>query len=152
MKNSKIALTFIELLMLCQIFASFLFAAELNIGQKVVYPGGADQPPKEKDVGVKLKVNPISASVETREAEATEEDYEELLKAGKAREVLKLLGDKNDPVSEGYRILALNDLGMKNEARAKAEKLLKSDDLPEYLRNHIEELDLIEKPKDSKRE
>ncbi len=32
--------------------------ATITVGSKVIYPGGADQPPKEKDVGVKLKITP----------------------------------------------------------------------------------------------
>ena len=32
--------------------------ASIVVGTKVIYPGGADQPPKEKDTGVKLKVTP----------------------------------------------------------------------------------------------
>ena len=32
--------------------------ANIVVGTKVIYPGGADQPPKEKDTGVKLKVTP----------------------------------------------------------------------------------------------
>ncbi|MBF0408268.1 MAG: hypothetical protein HQM10_13025 [Candidatus Riflebacteria bacterium] len=32
--------------------------AYIKVGQKVVYPGGADQPPKEKDTGIILKITP----------------------------------------------------------------------------------------------
>jgi type IV pilus assembly protein PilQ len=32
--------------------------ANINVGSKVIYPGGADQPPKEKDTGIKLKIIP----------------------------------------------------------------------------------------------
>lgn len=32
--------------------------ANILVGTKVVYPGGADQPPKEKDTGIKLKITP----------------------------------------------------------------------------------------------
>jgi type IV pilus assembly protein PilQ len=32
--------------------------ANIMVGRKVVYPGGADQPPKEKDTGIKLKITP----------------------------------------------------------------------------------------------
>lgn len=32
--------------------------ANITVGTKVIYPGGADQPPKEKDTGIKLKVTP----------------------------------------------------------------------------------------------
>jgi type IV pilus secretin PilQ/predicted competence protein len=32
--------------------------ANITVGRKVIYPGGADQPPREKDVGVKLKITP----------------------------------------------------------------------------------------------
>jgi len=32
--------------------------ANIVVGTKVIYPGGADQPPKEKDTGIKLKVTP----------------------------------------------------------------------------------------------
>ena len=32
--------------------------ASIVVGTKVIYPGGADQPPKEKDTGVKLKITP----------------------------------------------------------------------------------------------
>lgn len=32
--------------------------ANIVIGEKVIYPGGADQPPKEKDTGIKLKITP----------------------------------------------------------------------------------------------
>ncbi|MBF0546603.1 MAG: hypothetical protein HQM08_19310 [Candidatus Riflebacteria bacterium] len=32
--------------------------AYIKVGSKVVYPGGADQPPKEKDTGIILKITP----------------------------------------------------------------------------------------------
>ncbi|MBQ3644608.1 MAG: hypothetical protein II961_08430 [Candidatus Riflebacteria bacterium] len=32
--------------------------ANITVGTKVIYPGGADQPPKEKDTGIKLKITP----------------------------------------------------------------------------------------------
>lgn len=32
--------------------------ASITVGKKVIYPGGADQPPKEKDTGIKLKITP----------------------------------------------------------------------------------------------
>lgn len=32
--------------------------ANIVVGKKVIYPGGADQPPKEKDTGIKLKITP----------------------------------------------------------------------------------------------
>ncbi len=32
--------------------------ASITVGTKVIYPGGADQPPKEKDTGIKLKITP----------------------------------------------------------------------------------------------
>ena len=32
--------------------------AYIKVGSKVIYPGGADQPPKEKDTGVILKITP----------------------------------------------------------------------------------------------
>jgi general secretion pathway protein D len=32
--------------------------ANIVVGTKVIYPGGADQPPKEKDTGIKLKITP----------------------------------------------------------------------------------------------
>lgn len=32
--------------------------ASITVGEKVIYPGGADQPPKEKDTGIKLKITP----------------------------------------------------------------------------------------------
>ena len=32
--------------------------AEIIVGTKVIYPGGADQPPQEKDTGIKLKITP----------------------------------------------------------------------------------------------
>ncbi|MFZ2960563.1 MAG: secretin N-terminal domain-containing protein [Candidatus Ozemobacteraceae bacterium] len=32
--------------------------AYIKVGQKVIYPGGADQPPKEKDTGIILKITP----------------------------------------------------------------------------------------------
>lgn len=32
--------------------------ANIVVGTKVIYPGGADQPPKEKDTGIKLQITP----------------------------------------------------------------------------------------------
>lgn len=32
--------------------------ANIVVGTKVIYPGGADQPPKEKDTGIKLNITP----------------------------------------------------------------------------------------------
>lgn len=119
-------------------------AGELVVGKKVVYPGGADQPPKEKDVGVKLKVESRGGTVFTqdpREEDAVEEkDFEALLQDGKTREILDTTAGKTDPASKGYRALALEKVDRRNEARSTAQEALKSDDLPDDLRERLEKI------------
>ena len=113
--------------------------AELNVGSKIVYPGGADQPPKEKDVGVKLKVEPVSSSIETQEEFASEEDLAVLLSDGQTSKILSFTADKKDPSSQAYRALALFAVDRKKEAEQVARKVLKSDDLSSDLRDKLEE-------------
>lgn len=127
-------------ILLC-LFIPALFAAELQVGKKVVYPGGVGQPPKEKDVGVKLKVELISATITAdREATLDEDAMEDLLKEEKPGELLKALENQTDPVSEAYKALALQAVNRKQEARQKAKELIDSGECPDELKARMEAL------------
>ncbi len=121
-------------------FSLVLAAAELNVGKKVVYPGGADQPPKEKDTGIKLKVDVISATTFSKEDDTPDqEEMEKLLQEGDGKKLLETTANRSDPVSKAYEAMALLSLGKNAEGERKGKKLLESGELEEDLKASLEE-------------
>jgi len=118
-------------------------AGSLTVGTKVIYPGGTDQPPKEKDTGITFKVGNIHGSVGSEETVdvsfSQENTWQELIDSGKSEDLLKALRGKSDPLAATFRVLAYMDLGVVPSARREAEKALKNPNFPEDLKERIEE-------------
>lgn len=124
------------------LFLCFLLpvnAGSLFVGTKVIYPGGANQPPKEKDTGTSLKASargnfPEKVLLEDLENLFDDEDYETLLI--KAR----LANNKEAKV---YEAIALFRLNRKKAAKTLARVLLKDKGLTEEASQQLcDELDI----------
>ena len=117
--------------------------SQLTVGTKVIYPGGTDQPPKEKDTGVSLKVGNIHGAVgdgsPSFDGEGTASAYEDMLQTGQAEDLLRALRGKGDPLSRTYRALALLDLGREADAHREIERALADRQFPEDLRSRLTE-------------
>ncbi|RCK79582.1 MAG: hypothetical protein OZSIB_4336 [Candidatus Ozemobacter sibiricus] len=111
----------------------------------MIYPGGADQPPKEKDTGVSLKVDKIighGSAVSERDdlpLAPGQAALETLLVEGRPEEILRIVGSRSDPLSRTYRALALLDLGKISLARQEADQALAQRRFPPDLRARLEE-------------
>ncbi|MFZ2960914.1 MAG: hypothetical protein WA705_28885 [Candidatus Ozemobacteraceae bacterium] len=118
----------------------FLSAGELKVGTKVIYSGGADQPPQEKDTGVKLKADVIGIAAPGKEEEVIDQDeLDGFLTERNFKAILEKTEKKTDLVSKSYEVLALMGEGRKSEAGGKAKKVLKSEELPDDLRTKVED-------------
>lgn len=135
----------IRFVLFAAILAAFPMLAagqsQLTVGTKVIYPGGTDQPPKEKDTGVSLKVGNIHGAVgdgcPSNEGEGAESAYEDMLQSGQAEDLLRVLRGKADPLSRTYRALALLDLGREADAHREIERALADRQFPEDLRSRL---------------
>lgn len=120
--------------------------SNLTVGTKVIYPGGADQPPKEKDTGVSLKVGNVIAhgsegsNVAGLSLAPGQAALETLLEEGRAEDILRVVGSRSDPLSRTYRALALLEQGKTLEARQEAERALALRQFPPNLRDRLEEV------------
>lgn len=124
-------------------FFSPLLAGSLNVGTKVIYPGGADQPPKEKDTGISFKADVTGVAREEGQAGDDETiDAETMLENGEYEELLSHLDGRNDRQSLALKSLALYYNDQVEAAVEIAKKLLADPDLPEATRKRLnEELD-----------
>lgn len=119
-------------------------AGSLFVGTKVIYPGGENQPPKEKDIGTSLKAsargNVAEKSMDDKLKQLFEdEDYETILN------VTKTAVSRESKV---YKTIALFRLNRKKEAKKLAKVLLKDKNLSEENYNKLcEELE-IDGPED----
>ena len=117
-----------------------LHAGSLTVGTKVIYPGGADQPPKEKDTGVSLKVDVVgvaepdqAASTEASSSASLAEmsdngDYEKILEAVKTPVTLE---------QKAWKAIALWHTGKEEQASQLGKGLLKDPSLSPDLRQKI---------------
>jgi hypothetical protein len=145
MKNGKHVLGVVCLI--AGLLCAPVWSGELSVGSKVIYPGGADQPPKEKDVGIKLKANVVGGSVATENDELSDvddsesPDYQGLLDEGNTRLIIDHTAGKTDAESLAFRALALQKVGRKAEAlRASQAALENGEDLPWDVRDRLENL------------
>lgn len=103
---------------------------KLTAGTKVIYPGGADQPPREKDTGVSLNADAVLSSkgndnVEFDSGVLTNDSLEKLEAAGDYDLMLQLLANRSDPVAMSYKAIALENTGEREEAESIAIDLIK---------------------------
>ncbi|NLI77616.1 MAG: hypothetical protein GX442_14410 [Candidatus Riflebacteria bacterium] len=135
----------VRLVLLAAILAAVPFQtlaqSQLTVGTKVIYPGGTDQPPKEKDTGVSLKVGNIHGAVgdgsPSLSGEGAASAYEDMLQSGQAEDLLRALRGQGDPLSRTYRALALLDLGREADAHREIERALADRHFPEDLRSRL---------------
>jgi hypothetical protein len=139
-KTLKMKLSFIPLFLLSLFFfINPANSASLNVGTKVIYPGGAGQPPKEKDSGTSLNFDAKGASLNYKQRQnlnelLENEDFETLLRTA------RLILTREAKI---YEAIALFKLGQKKKGIKLGKKLLKDKKLPEYLREKLcEELSL----------
>jgi hypothetical protein len=139
---------FVFVLMAVVIFIVPAMSGELHVGQKVVYPGGADQPPKEKDVGLKFKIDHIAVAGEPSADSLPEtQDIDELAAlqdSGQFRDVIRATEGRKDPVSRAFRVLATleeaADEKSQVEKELKTARSLAADSrLPEEIRTRLQE-------------
>ena len=100
------------------------FAGSLNVGTKVIYPGGADQPPKEKDTGVSLKTDVVGIAEEQSSNQL--DSYRKMLEEGNYQELLENLEGNDSPEYQTLKALALYYCDEEQAAFELAEKLLKN--------------------------
>ena len=129
--------------------------ASLTVGTKVIYPGGSDQPPLEKDTGVKFSTGidnqqTTGQSINAATPEQTANSLAELAESGNFAELLLMAEGRADPDSQAYKALAMYETGDPEEAEKLALQLLQNQQLSEELRQKlIDDLGLsIEEPED----
>ena len=133
--------------LLTVIFAFFLvvpaWSGELHVGQKVVYPGGADQPPKEKDIGLKLKVDNITVSEATTPELPDDQEVDDLtalLDTGRFQDVIHAGAGKKDPISRALVALAImEEEGRLAEGLQAAQAVASDPRLTDDLRDRLTE-------------
>lgn len=130
-----------QAILLIGLLSSFLpcaWGAELNVGQKVVYPGANGGPPLEKDVGTKLKVQVLSVgSTSSPETLSVQDRMQEMLDAGSYEDILKQTKGRSDAVSRSFRALAFEYLSRPVEARNEAKAALQAPGIPDDLRDEM---------------
>ena len=147
MNKMKKAVFLIGTFLIC--FLLPVNAGSLFVGTKVIYPGGANQPPKEKDTGTSLKASargnfPEKSLTDNLNKLLDDEDYDTLLQMAKA---------SDNKESRVYEAIALFHLDRKKEALSLAKKLLKDKTLPEdYCTKLCEELEIDEQEEQEKTE
>jgi len=115
--------------------------SSLTVGTKVIYPGGTDQPPKEKDTGVSLKVESVRVSdpdSEEPQEYAEEEFFDKMLNRGDAKKLLQIVSRRNDATGKAYTFLALAALDRSEEAVRLGNELIKRDDLNGSMKDQIQ--------------
>lgn len=121
---------------------------KLNVGTKVIYPGGADQPPREKDTGVSLNAEVkgsagLNESTDFSNGMITNNALEKLDKTGEYELMLASLENRSDDVALAYRAIALEATDEYEEGETIAIKIVQSKNLPLKLKKRlIEKFDL----------
>lgn len=133
-----------------------LWAGSLTVGTKVMYPGGADQPPKEKDTGVSLKVDVVGMS-----GSETEEPFSESASAasqltmwaenGEYDQMLEALETPKTSEEKAWKAIALLKTGEGDAGDQLAREALKDPGLPSHLRRRLSD-ELGEEPANPDRE
>lgn len=115
---------------------------KLTAGTKVIYPGGADQPPREKDTGVVLNADAIANSTTNDNGELdsgllNNDSLEKLEAAGNYDLMLQLLANRSDPVAMAYKAIALENTGELDEAESIAIDLIKKKLVEPFLQKKL---------------
>jgi hypothetical protein len=122
-------------------------ASSLSVGTKVIYPGGADQPPKEKDTGVSLNAE-IESGGKTFDAN-NEPDPEQIYIENDYESTIEILKDFDSPECRAYVAIAMYNLGQEEKAKKIAKSLLEQKFLKtSTIQTLIEELELEEELKE----
>ncbi|MEW6709895.1 MAG: hypothetical protein AB1403_08755 [Candidatus Riflebacteria bacterium] len=103
-------------------------AGSLTVGTKVIYPGGADQPPKEKDTGVSFKAE-VTGIARSSDGNYQPEQIMQMLDQGDYDQVLAITRDRHDSQSLAIKAIALFYSDEEKAAIDIAEKLLKDKNL-----------------------
>lgn len=123
-------------------------AGSLTVGSKVIYSGGSDQPPVEKDTGVKFSTgssSSTSADSAAAGADAMPEQsstdspatFDAMIENGEFDELLLAVEGRDDPESKAYMALAMYENGDSEKAEEIARKLLKTGQLQPELRQKL---------------
>jgi len=115
---------------------------KLSVGTKVIYPGGADQPPREKDTGVSLNADVKSAAILNNETDfpngiISNNALEKLDKAGAYELMLQSLENRSDDVALAYKAIALEATDEYEEGENIALRLVKKGSLPHELKKRL---------------
>ena len=148
---------FIALLLIAAWVVSFPLvsvAGSLTVGSKVIYSGGSDQPPVEKDTGVKFSTGKSSAApVDSTADDDTSEQsslnspavLDAMIENGEFDELLLAVEGRDDPDSQAYMALAMYENGDSDKAEEIAINLLKAGQLkPELRQKLLDTFDLYE--------
>ncbi len=120
------------------------FAGSLTVGTKVIYPGGTDQPPKEKDTGVSL--NAEIAGTADVESEDQLDLYRRLLEEGDYQTLLENVENNDNPEFQTLKALALYYSDEEDAALKLAKKLLINPNLSQEAKTKLCEEMAIEMP------
>lgn len=154
MKN--ILLTISALLVVAGVFSLPVAsdAGSLTVGTKVIYSGGSDQPPVEKDTGVKFSTSkssadPVGSAADNGPSEQSSLNspavLDEMMENGDFDELLLAVEGREDPDSQAYMALVMYENGDSEKAKAIAINLLKKGRLrPELRKKLIEAFDFDE--------
>lgn len=115
---------------------------KLSVGTKVIYPGGADQPPREKDTGTSLSAESRSSAILDEEKDFSEgmitnNALEKLSQAGEYELMLQNLENRSDDIAMAYRAIALDGTGEYEEGENIAIRLVKKSTLPSELKKRL---------------
>lgn len=125
-----------------------VLAGSLSVGTKVIYPGGADQPPKEKDTGVSLKADVVGiARGSESDTQEANEHFQQMLDFGEYEKLIDEIGESDDPEILSLKALALYYNDEDEAAFELANKLLKNKKLSQETKDYLcRELDLKVQP------
>ena len=114
------------------------YAGSLTVGTKVIYPGGADQPPQEKDTGVSLKGSAIGHGGASGQAVSRDtESPEALEEAGDYEGILVSCSKSSDLNSRAWVAIAMWYIGSESEAQRNAAALIKEEGLSEEMKDKL---------------
>ncbi|MFZ5950518.1 MAG: hypothetical protein ACOYXC_07420 [Candidatus Rifleibacteriota bacterium] len=137
MKHSPVIL-----LILAIFLPAAVLAGSLTVGTKVIYPGGADQPPKEKDTGVSFKAE-VTGMARSSSGKCQPDQIMQMLEQGDYSQVLAVTENRHDSQSLAMKAIALFHSDEEKAAIDLAEKLMKDKNLSRELKEKLcNELDL----------
>ncbi len=142
MVKSRVFFVLMTSLTLGMVISFPAFPGKLVVGTKVIYPGGADQPPKEKDTGISWKAGDeggSSASAMGGGGSRASLQYQSMLDGGDLDALFREVENRYDPISSYYRVMTLQEMGREEEAASEASRLLRSEHFPPDLKAKIQD-------------